>query len=74
MLQGEILAPVEHLHRRFDAAYDQMELLSEQIDQHRAAGLDCRLLLAQLRDAEAEKKAAFAELRKARWLKVVPAA
>ena len=45
MLQGEILAPVEHLHRRFDAAYDQVELLSEQIDQHRAVGADCRLLV-----------------------------
>lgn len=74
MLEGEILPPVEHLHQRFDAAYDQVELLSEQIDQRRAAGVDCTLLLAQLRDAEAEKKAALSELRKARWLKIAPAA
>lgn len=71
MLHDETM---EHLHGRFDAAYDQVELLSEQIDKHRATGADCRLLLAQLREAEAEKKAAFAEIRRARWPKVVPAA
>jgi hypothetical protein len=73
-VEGEVLMPVEDLHRRFDAAYDCVETLHGIIEQHRADGIDCSKLLAALRKAEAEKKVMLAELRKARCLKVVSAA
>jgi hypothetical protein len=71
---GEVLCPVEHLHRRFDAAYDNAEELSALIQAHLSRGLDCTKLLRKLKEAEAERAAALAALRKARWLKVVPTA
>jgi hypothetical protein len=71
---AEILCPVEHLHRRFDAAYDCAEELGLLIQSRQSRGFDCRQLLGKLREAEAEKRAALAALRKARWLKAVPAA
>jgi len=73
-LSVEILSPVEDLHRRFDEAYDRAEAIAHLIQVRRSRGLDCTEMFASLKEAEAEKKAALATLRKARWLKVVPAA
>jgi len=71
---AEILCPVEHLHKRFDAAYDRAEELGQLIQSRQIRGFDCSELLGKLKQAEAEKRAALAALRKARWLKAVPAA
>ncbi len=69
-----ILCPVEHLHQRFDAAYDRAEELGQLIHSRQSRGFDCSELLGKLKQAETEKRAALAALRKARWLKAVPAA
>lgn len=69
-LGAEILHPVEHLHRRFDDAYDRAERLRAIIHERKSRDLECITLLGLLKAAEAEKKAALAALRKARWLKV----
>ena len=71
---AEILCPVEHLHQRFDEAYDRAEELGELIHSRKSRGFDCSELLGKLKQAEAEKRAVLAALRKARWLKAVPAA
>jgi hypothetical protein len=71
---AEILCPVEHLHQRFDAAYDRAEELAHLIQSRQVHAFDCTQLLGKLKQAEAEKRAALAALRKARWLKAVPAA
>jgi len=72
--EGEALIPVEYLHRRFDEAYDRVEKLHNLIERQRADGKDCSKLLTALRTAEAQKKVALAELRRARWVKDVSAA
>ncbi len=73
-VKAEILSPVEHLHQRFDAAYDRAEELGQLIHSRQSRGFDCSELLGNLKQAEADKRAALAALRKARWLTVVPAA
>jgi hypothetical protein len=71
--QPEENIPVEHLHQRFDKAYDQAEMLSALIAQREGDGVDFSILFGKLKEAEAEK-AALADLRKTRHLKVVPRA
>ena len=71
---AEILCPVEHLQQRFDAAYDRAEELGLLIHSRQSRGFDCSELLGKLKQAEGEKRAALAALRKARWLKAIPAA
>jgi len=73
-MTAEILCPVEHLHQRFDAAYDRAEELSRLLHSRQSRGFDCTQLLGTLKQAEAQKRAALAALRKARGLKAVPAA
>ncbi len=72
-LSVEILSPVEDLHRRFDEAYDRAEAIAHLIQVRLSRGVDCTEMVASLKEVEAEKKAALATLRNARWLKV-PAA
>jgi hypothetical protein len=72
-MAAEILCPVEHLHQRFDAAYDRAEELGRLLQSRQSRGFDCTQLLGKLKQAEAEKRAALAALRKARWLRAVPA-
>ena len=73
VVTAEILCPVEHLHQRFDAAYDRAEELGQLIQTRQSRGFDCTQLLGKLKQAEADKRAALAVLRKARWLKIVAA-
>lgn len=68
-LEGEVLAPVEYLHQRFDELYDRVEMLQKLIGQ-RGDG-DSAKLRGMLAVAEAEMKVALDELRAARPTKVV---
>ncbi len=68
-LEGEVLAPIEYLHQRFDELYDRVEMLQKLISQ-RGEG-DSAKLRGMLAVAEAEMKVALCELRAARPLKVV---
>lgn len=72
-VEGEVVIPVEELHRRFDEAYDRVEMLHDLIERRRADGKDFSKLLAALLKAEADKKVALSKLRRARWVKVVSA-
>ena len=68
----EALIPLEHLHQRFDEAYDQAEMLSGLIAEREGVGVDVTILHRKLKEAEAEKKTTLAALRRARHLKTVP--
>jgi multidrug resistance efflux pump len=69
---ADVLTPLEHLQQRFDDAFDHVDELRARLDARRASGSDWETLLAELKQAEAQKRAALAALRKVRWMKAMP--
>jgi len=71
---AEVVSPIEHLQRRFDEAFDRADELGALVQAHQQRGIECSTLLGQMKQAEVDKRAALAALRKVRWMQVKPSA
>ena len=67
----ERLTPAQQAHRKFNEASARVDALRRLIDMRMAGHAGCASLLTLLHDAEAEKKAAQAELAKAGRSKIL---
>lgn len=70
-IEYEVLTPSQQAHRRFNEASARVDGLKRLIEMRTADRVGCAPLLTLLHEAEAEKKAAHAELAEAGRSKIL---